>query len=205
MTSNSSGVERARLEQDAVGDADLADVVHRAGVAKELCVTGLPSDGQGETLAEDADSPDVLARVLVSRFRGRRQTCDELEIAVVQLHCERSLFDAGCDVVSADRSDRPERPGDKRIAHDEDGSRVERDLCDQRVRSGERSARDRRGEKPQSERGEGCRDDRPGEAPAPPATLDLAAADCRGGRSRLRSPGSLARTSAGRTVVVGVG
>ena len=53
------GVELAGLEQHAVGDADLADVVHGAGVADQL---GLVLGG-AEPVGHAADPLDVLAGV----------------------------------------------------------------------------------------------------------------------------------------------
>ena len=59
-------VESARLQQDVVGDADLADVVEGARVAEHVCPRGFEPDAQREALAEVADAMDVLAGVAVA-------------------------------------------------------------------------------------------------------------------------------------------
>ena len=60
------GVEQARLEQDAVGDADLADVVQGARVADLLGLVRAHAHDGGQALAQAAEALDVLARVGVA-------------------------------------------------------------------------------------------------------------------------------------------
>src|SRR4051812_8661274 len=59
-------VELARLEEDAVRDADLADVVEGGRVTQELGLGDAPADRGREPLAEPAHALDVLAGVAVA-------------------------------------------------------------------------------------------------------------------------------------------
>src|ERR1700685_2415283 len=77
-------VEPAALQQYAVGNADLADIVHRAGVAKHLGVGRLPADREGELLAEDADPLDVLAGLGVAELDRVREALDQLALRLAQ-------------------------------------------------------------------------------------------------------------------------
>ena len=70
------GIEATRLVQDAVGDGDLADVVHRAGAAQALAraaASNLPGEGRG-VLRRFTHSMTNLATlaVVVAERRGQR-------------------------------------------------------------------------------------------------------------------------------------
>jgi hypothetical protein len=84
MIAHSSGVELAGLEQDAVGDADLADVVQRARVASSSASARQP-EREREPLAQAADALDVLAGVAVARLGGLAEAADDLELGLAQL------------------------------------------------------------------------------------------------------------------------
>ena len=60
--------EPAGLEQDPVGDADLADVVHRARDPDQLDAFGLDPCEPGEQGAVEAHPDDVLARLLAAEL-----------------------------------------------------------------------------------------------------------------------------------------
>ena len=77
-------IELAGLEQDAVGDADLADIVHRAGIqdhfARPLHQAGRPrEDGR-----ELAHADDVQAGLIVPVLRRPPQAADDLQAGVQQ-------------------------------------------------------------------------------------------------------------------------
>jgi hypothetical protein len=57
------GLERAPLEQDAVRDPDLADVVRDARMHEPLRLTLVEPDVPGQTAAEHGDPMGMLARL----------------------------------------------------------------------------------------------------------------------------------------------
>ena len=79
------GVELARLEEDAVGDADLADVVQRARVAQQLGVRDAQPIWRREALAQEAHPLDVRAGVAVARLGRLGEAADDLELRLAQL------------------------------------------------------------------------------------------------------------------------
>ena len=85
ITSNSASVELARLQQDAVGDADLADVVEsRGGTHDEdqlLVQTQLPR----EQLRCARDTLGVLVGVVVAILAHQRETSEALESRRLEL------------------------------------------------------------------------------------------------------------------------
>src|SRR5439155_26252945 len=109
------GVELARLEQDLVGNADLSDVVHRARMAEHLGLGRAPSDRERETLAEDPDAADVLARLRVTGLDRLRQALYQLKLAFAQPVREGVALDEGADVVRRHHADRAERQRRERI------------------------------------------------------------------------------------------
>jgi hypothetical protein len=66
------------LEQDAVGDPQLADVVHRAGDAEQLAGRLVEADPAGDQLAVAAHPLQVLPGLVVAKLRRARQTIDRL-------------------------------------------------------------------------------------------------------------------------------
>jgi hypothetical protein len=77
--------QRALLEQHAIGDRDLADVVHRGGV-HELLGLGLGHpDVAGELGAHAAHPRDVDAGGVVARLGRVGEAPDELELALAQV------------------------------------------------------------------------------------------------------------------------
>ena len=77
--------EPAGLEQDPVGDADLADVVHRARDPDVLCALGVEPGEPGEQGAVEAHADDVLARLLVAELGRPREAADRLLAEAAQL------------------------------------------------------------------------------------------------------------------------
>ena len=73
-------VELARLQQDVVGDADLADVVQRAGVAQQLGLLGVMPDLAREPLAEPAHALDVHAGLGVAPLHGHAEPVGDLAL-----------------------------------------------------------------------------------------------------------------------------
>jgi NAD(P)-dependent dehydrogenase (short-subunit alcohol dehydrogenase family) len=91
-------VELARLEEHAVGDPDLADVVQRARVAEQLGVRDAPPDLAREALAEEADALDVRAGVAVARL-GRLGEPADVAAAVRLLASAEANFITGHTLV----------------------------------------------------------------------------------------------------------
>ena len=77
--------EPAGLEQDPVGDADLADVVHRARDPDVLGALGVEPGEPGEQGAVEAHADDVLARLLVAELGRPREAADRLLAQAPQL------------------------------------------------------------------------------------------------------------------------
>ena len=78
-------VEALGLQQHAVGDADLADVVQDAGVAQEVRLLDAHAHRAAEPLAEPAHSLDVQAGLAVSRLRCLTEPAHDLELRLAQL------------------------------------------------------------------------------------------------------------------------
>ena len=72
------GGEVARLQQDPVGDPDLADVVHRARDPDQLGPLAVEAGEAREQGAVEAHPDDVLAGLLVAELRGPREPADRL-------------------------------------------------------------------------------------------------------------------------------
>ena len=79
------GLELARLEQDGVGDTDLADVVHRAGIQDQVTLCLAPVQGPGQHGTDVAHPQDVVAGFLVPVLGGFAQTLDHLQPGAAQL------------------------------------------------------------------------------------------------------------------------
>ena len=79
------GRERAGLEQDRVGDRDLADVVQRRGVAEPLAEVGVHADVFGQQRREAPDALDVRAGVLVAELDRHRQAPHGLGLRDLEL------------------------------------------------------------------------------------------------------------------------
>ena len=71
--------ERARLEQDAVLDPDLADVVHQPGLAQAHQALGPPPEGSAEGDGEVGDALGVLQGERVLGIHGAGQHADALQ------------------------------------------------------------------------------------------------------------------------------
>ena len=108
------GVERPGLGQDLVGDADLAHVVERAGVAQQLRLGGRHADRQAEPLAEAADALDVQPGLGVAPLDRHAEPLDDLDLGLPQLL--RALADALLEqlVVARDARRRGSRPAGSR-------------------------------------------------------------------------------------------
>ena len=199
------GVERARLGEDLVGDADLAHVVERARVAQQLGVGGRHADLEGEPLAEAADALDVQPGLGVAPLDRHAEPLQDLDLGLPQLlACARGRARSS---TSLSRSPR----GAPALGQLAPGDRARR-----RRRTARRAARRRRAIRPASNASwaptrnsaAGDRHREPGDAApakrrptsgatrASSATSEQAdqraaarAAARRGARSRSRSPG----------------
>jgi hypothetical protein len=76
--------QSARLEQDAVRDADLAHVVEGSGLAEEQEFLRGHAQRGADPGRQAADSPCVLTGVVVAILGRDRQPLDYLELRVVQ-------------------------------------------------------------------------------------------------------------------------
>ena len=85
MIFHSESVSGPGLVQHAVGDPDLADVVHGARVADEVGLVRRQPGGEGEPLGHLADALEVLARLVVAALGGLREPVHDLELGVAQL------------------------------------------------------------------------------------------------------------------------
>ncbi len=79
------GSELARLQEDCVGDRDLAHIVQRRGVADPPAEVRVHSDRFGEQRREASDALDVSAGVLVAKLDGHRQAPDSLGLGDLEL------------------------------------------------------------------------------------------------------------------------
>ncbi len=91
------GGERAGLQQDRVGDRDLADVVQRRGVAEPLAELAVEAGLLGQQRREAPDPLDVRAGVLVAELDRHRQAPHGLRLRDLELG-ERPLQLAGAVV-----------------------------------------------------------------------------------------------------------
>jgi len=78
-------VESTALLQHAVGNADLAHVVQRCGLAQQGGVVGGHAGGQRQVLGQEAHAHDVRAGVVVPAFRCQRQQEQRLVLRVRQI------------------------------------------------------------------------------------------------------------------------
>src|ERR1700759_216475 len=99
------GVELSRLEQDAIRYADLADVVHRARVAKNLGLLRAPADLESQLPGKQADALDVLACLGVTCIDSLREALDQLELTFAQLTRKGVSLDEGSYVARGDGAD----------------------------------------------------------------------------------------------------
>ena len=139
------GRERAGLQQDRVGHADLAHVVQQARVAQRLGLGRGHPQRQPEALAHPADALEVHAGLLVARLGGVRKAMDDLELRLAQLdralahglleldvaprHAEPLAAFGG--VARADRADHPQREREERHRDRQDAPVVEGALGDE--------------------------------------------------------------------------
>ncbi len=79
------GRERAGLQQDGVGDSDLADVVQTAGQAELLAELDRLAELAGEQRRHVAHSDGVLAGVGVAELGDHRQTLERLELVLLEV------------------------------------------------------------------------------------------------------------------------
>jgi hypothetical protein len=77
--------EPAALEQERVGDADLAEVVQRGGAADEVALAGGQVELGGDEPGQPADPAGVLTRVVVAQLGGLRQAVEDLELGALDL------------------------------------------------------------------------------------------------------------------------
>ena len=77
--------QRAGLQEDRVGDADLAHVVQQAGVAQRLGLGRRHAQLEADALAHAADALQVHARLLVARLGRVGQAMDDLQLRLAQL------------------------------------------------------------------------------------------------------------------------
>jgi hypothetical protein len=87
----------ARLEQDRVGNRDLADVVQRRRVSERRAEVRIHADMLSQQRREATDPLDVGARVLVAELDGHREPAHRLRLRDLEL-CKRPLQLAGAAV-----------------------------------------------------------------------------------------------------------
>ena len=76
--------EAPGLQQYAVGNADLADVVHGTGLQDQRGVILIQSRRKGQPLAPLAHAHDMHAGLVVSVLAGASQAADDLETGLLQ-------------------------------------------------------------------------------------------------------------------------
>lgn len=79
------GRELARLEQDAVRDAELADVVHRRGLQHQVAFALAHPEAEREQACRVAHAQHVHPRLVISVFAGTPQAADDFEPRFGQL------------------------------------------------------------------------------------------------------------------------
>ena len=104
------GGERAGLQQDRVGDRDLADVVQRCRVAEPLAELAVEPGLLGEQRREAPDPLDVRAGVLVAELDRHRQAPHGLRLRDLELG-ERPVQLAGAVVDLPFERSAAARPG----------------------------------------------------------------------------------------------
>jgi hypothetical protein len=77
-------VELGRLDEDSVGDRDLADVVEEGAEAKRVELLRVQAELLAERERDALDAERVPGRVGVLRFDGRVQALDCLERALLE-------------------------------------------------------------------------------------------------------------------------
>ena len=77
--------QRAGLQEDRVGDRDLADVMERSGVFEPLAELCVHPDVLSEQDREAADALDVRAGVLVPELDRHREALDRLGLCDLEL------------------------------------------------------------------------------------------------------------------------
>ena len=87
------GRQRARLVQDVVGDAHLADVVHRGGALDEFHLAAVQAHGLGQEAGGPADAPDVLGGGVVAVLDHHRQTDDRIQMGLFQVLLQQCVVD----------------------------------------------------------------------------------------------------------------
>ncbi len=144
--------QRPRLEQDRVGDRDLADVVQRRRVAQALAELRVHADVFGQQHREAADALDVRAGVLVAELDRHRQALDGLGLSDLELRerafeVARAVLDLVLErdpialaEVPAERR-RGAREHDKTAGDEQRRSRQQRadDRCDAKQRPRQRA------------------------------------------------------------------
>ena len=75
----------AGLQQQVVGDADLADVVQPGRLSDQRGLGRLEPEREREQLARAADPLGVLARRVVAVLGGEREPVEDLELGVLEL------------------------------------------------------------------------------------------------------------------------
>ena len=94
------GRERTGLEQDRVGDRDLADVVQGRSVLEALAELGVHADVLGQQHREATDALDVRAGVLVAELDRHRQALDGLGLGDLELgECSFEVGGAAVDLI----------------------------------------------------------------------------------------------------------
>jgi len=81
--------ERSRLEQDPVGDADLADVVHRARDPDQLGMLGVDAGQACEQGAVEAHPDDVLTGFVIAELGRPREPANRLFVQPPRLALRR--------------------------------------------------------------------------------------------------------------------
>ena len=86
------GVERAFLEQDAVGRGDFADIEHRGRETEQSLISGVELVRTAEHFGVLAHAHDVQARLAIAKLGGACEPVDRFFFAV------RNLFGRTRDV-----------------------------------------------------------------------------------------------------------
>ncbi|MCY1428501.1 hypothetical protein D9M71_443880 [compost metagenome] len=99
-------IQLARLAQDGIGDANLANVVHRRGVQQIFGLVLAETGGQRQQPRVVAHADDVQAGLVVLVLGGHSQALDDLQAAftqVVDTHQRQVGAHARLDDQRADR------------------------------------------------------------------------------------------------------
>jgi hypothetical protein len=109
--------ERRRLQEDRVGDADLADVVEGRGALDRPRVRLGQAERAREEAGEPADATGVLAGVVVAVLGGTREALDDLEVRAVE--GPRPLEDGLLELLLLALELRVQLPCDEQVADPE--------------------------------------------------------------------------------------